>query len=152
MARMRIAHALRPGRPVALALAALLVLAAACSDDGGSASGEASTIDVGLKDFELTLSSTSVPPGTITFVGANAGPSVHEFEVFRVDEGVDPATLPVESGVAITDGLAPIEEIEDIAPGTAAKLALELEPGAYAVICNLPEHYGMGMHATFTVG
>lgn len=152
MARMRIANATPPARPVVLALAAVLLLAAACSGDDGGASGDVSTIDVGLKDFELTLSSSSVPPGTITFVGANVGPSVHEFEVFRVDDGTDPGALPVESDVAITDGLSPIEEIEDIAPGTSAKLALELEPGTYAVICNLPQHYGMGMHATFTVG
>ena len=45
-----------------------------------------------------------------------------------------------------------IEEVEDIAPGVSQKLALDLAPGAYAVICNLPGHYGQGMHATFTVG
>jgi uncharacterized cupredoxin-like copper-binding protein len=140
----------RIGRAAATLAILLPMVAGSCSHGDGS--GDASVLDVGLKDFELTLSSNAVAPGTITFVGANEGPSVHEFEVFGVNEGVDVDALVVEAGVAITDGLAPIEEVEDIAPGTSSELALELEPGAYAVICNLPDHYGKGMHATFVVG
>jgi uncharacterized cupredoxin-like copper-binding protein len=44
-----------------------------------------------------------------------------------------------------------VDEVEDIAPGTSAPLNLTLDPGSYAVICNLPGHYANGMHTTFTV-
>ena len=47
--------------------------------------------------------------------------------------------------------LEPVDEVEDIAPGTSASLSLDLEPGTYAVICNLPGHYANGMHTTFAV-
>jgi hypothetical protein len=60
--------------------------------------------------------------------------------------------LPVASGVADTSGLDLVDELEDIAPGTSGQLALQLDPGTYTLICNLPSHYQQGMHVTFTVG
>ena len=44
-----------------------------------------------------------------------------------------------------------VDEVENIAPGIGADLTATLEPGTYAVVCNLPEHYGQGMHADLTV-
>ena len=48
-------------------------------------------------------------------------------------------------------GMTVVDEVEDIVAGTTAELQLSLEPGTYAVICNLPEHYAQGMHASLTV-
>jgi uncharacterized cupredoxin-like copper-binding protein len=39
------------------------------------------------------------------------------------------------------DETGAVDEIEDIAPGAAERLTLHLEPGHYALICNLPGHY-----------
>ena len=36
-------------------------------------------------------------------------------------------------------------------PGTTMMLSLDLAPGHYAVLCNLPGHYAMGMHQDFDV-
>src|SRR5437763_112186 len=35
--------------------------------------------------------------------------------------------------------------------GQTMTLAITLAPGHYAVVCNLPGHYRMGMHQDFTV-
>jgi uncharacterized cupredoxin-like copper-binding protein len=65
---------------------------------------------------------------------------------------VDADDLPLDGDTARADELLEvIDEVEDIAPGTSATLNLNLDPGAYAVICNLPGHYASGMHAAFTV-
>jgi uncharacterized cupredoxin-like copper-binding protein len=82
----------------------------------------------------------------------NEGTATHEFEILRVPEGVDANALPMDGTTARADDLlVPVDEVEDIAPGTSATLSVELEPGTYAVICNLPGHYANGMHTTFTV-
>ena len=36
-------------------------------------------------------------------------------------------------------------------PGAVMMLTLDLAPGHYAVVCNLPGHYAMGMHQDFFV-
>lgn len=128
-------------------LAALSIGAVACSE--GSSGG--STLRVSMRDYELTVSPGTAPAGTITLEASSEGPSVHEFEVFEVTGDVDPGALPVEDDVALTDGLTLIDEVEDIVPGSTAELTLDLEPGTYAVVCNLSGHYAKGMHTTFTL-
>jgi uncharacterized cupredoxin-like copper-binding protein len=128
------------------ALFALGLVGVAC---GGG--GEAD-VTVTLRDDAIELSADAIEAGELTFEGVNEGTMTHEFEVFAVPEGVDANALPVEGGSAPADEmLEVIDEVEDIAPGTSADLSLTLDPGTYAVICNLPGHYANGMHATFAV-
>ena len=131
-------------------IAGLALIASACG--GGSSAGEGD-VQVTLKDFQIDLSASTVSAGDVTFDASNEGPSVHEFEIFSVPDGVDPTDLPVESNVADTEsqGLEVIDEVEDIAPATTASLTVSLEPGSYALICNLSEHYEQGMRIPFTV-
>lgn len=135
--------------------AALALAATGCaSKDGtaaGGSNGAGTTVHVALADFSLSLDPTSVPAGPVTLAATNAGPSVHEFEVFSVGTGLDANALPVKDDVAVTDGLTVVDEIEEIVPGSTPELTLDLKPGTYAVLCDLPGHYAMGMHATFTV-
>lgn len=131
----------------AVGLALLALGAGACAE----ASGEGSAVQVSMKDYELTVSPDTAPAGTITLEASSDGPSVHEFEVFEVTGDADPDALSVKDDVAITDGLTLVDEVEDIVPGASAELTLDLEPGTYAVICNLSGHYANGMHTTFVV-
>ena len=134
-------------RTLSFTLAAFGLVGASC---GGG--GEADLV-VTLRDDGIDLSVESLDAGDATLSGTNEGSLTHEFEVFSVPEGVDANALPLDGGVARADELLTvIDEVEDIAPGTSADLNLTLEPGSYAVICNLPGHYANGMHATFTVG
>ncbi len=141
-------HVIRQ-RALPALIAAIAVLAPACANGSG---GEGD-VQITLRDFQIELSETHLPSGEVTFAATNEGPSVHEFEVFSVPEGVDPNDLPVSDNVADTEGkgLNVIDEVEDIAPSTTADLTVSLEPGGYVVICNLPSHYEQGMHIAFTV-
>jgi uncharacterized cupredoxin-like copper-binding protein len=136
------AHPMR-GRSILLSFLPLLV-AAACTSTSADAE-----VAVSLHEDAVTLAPTEVGAGAVTFAATNEGTNTHEIEVFRGD--VDPATLPVEDNVAVTDGLDLVDEIEDITPGSTANLTVELEPGTYVVMCNLPGHFEKGMHAVVTV-
>jgi uncharacterized cupredoxin-like copper-binding protein len=140
-------------RTAALGITVVLTLAgAACGGDGTSNTdegGQGTTIAVAMRDWEISLDPASAPAGPIDFAVTNDGPTTHEFEIFSGD--VDPSSLPVESGVAITDGLELIDEVEDVTAGSTAELSVNLDPGTYALICNLADHYEEGMFTTFTV-
>jgi uncharacterized cupredoxin-like copper-binding protein len=132
-----------------LAAGTLVVTGAACS---GGGSDEAD-MQIDLADFSITLSTDSLAAGDVTLAASNAGPTTHEFEVFSMPADTDLDALEIVNDVADVEaaGMTVIDEVEDIVAGTTADLNLSLEPGTYAVICNLPEHYAQGMHASFTV-
>jgi uncharacterized cupredoxin-like copper-binding protein len=133
----------------ATAIAAAAIAMVACGGADEPAGGP--TVDVSLKDFSVELAPGSVPAGMVTFEATNAGPATHEFEIFSVPGDVDANALPVEDGVANTDGLTLVDEVEDVTVGATPTLSVDLPPGTYAVICNLPDHYEQGMHALLTL-
>jgi hypothetical protein len=57
------------------------------------------------------------------------------------------------------DGVEVVDEVEDIASGSTADLRVDMEAGAYVLLCNLVEeedgetesHFEEGMHTGFTV-
>jgi uncharacterized cupredoxin-like copper-binding protein len=106
-------------------------------------------VGVTEKDFAISLASSSVASGTVSFNIANEGPSAHEFVVIQSD--LAPDALPVKDGVVEEDKVDGVGEQEDIAPGTTTTLSLDLAPGSYVVICNVPGHYEQGMSAGLTV-
>ena len=132
---------------VAATFAGAAVITTACTSSSEDA------VDVSMTEFEFTMPSGSIPAGDVTFSATNEGESVHEIEVFTVPEGVDATSLEVVDNVADTEsaGLEVVDEIEDIAPSTTANLTVSLDPGTYALMCNLPGHYAEGMVVPFEV-
>jgi uncharacterized cupredoxin-like copper-binding protein len=101
------------------------------------------------KEFSITLDKSTLPAGDVTFSITNGGTIVHEFVVLDTDTPAD--QLPQASGEVDEDSLEAVDEVEDIAPGSTAKLSVNLPAGHYVVICNIPGHYAAGMHADITV-
>ena len=134
----------RTTRRLLLAAALLVPIAAACTESGGDAD-----VQVSLQDDAVTLDPTSGTAGSLTFSATNDGTETHEIEIFRGD--VDPSTLEIDGNVASTEGLELVDEIEDITPGSSADLTVDLDAGAYVVMCNLPGHFAQGMYASFEV-
>lgn len=147
-------------RGVVLVAAALLIVgcsggaspsAAASPSQAGSGSGGTS-VTTALSEFKIELGATSAPAGPVTFQLTNGGTTVHEFVVFKTDLAVDKLPL-VADGTEVDeagDGLTAVDEVEDIAVGATAGLAVDLPAGHYVLICNLPAHYTSGMRAEFT--
>ena len=152
-------------------LAALALVAAACGDDeeetevaptavespeaeGGAA---ASTVNVSLIEWSVVPDTTSVAAGPVTFNATNDGVENHELVVIRSD--LAPDALPVVEGKVDEEQVEVIGEIEEFASGTTESATFDLEPGSYALICNIVEeeegehesHYQRGMRTAFEV-
>jgi uncharacterized cupredoxin-like copper-binding protein len=135
-------------------LAALLGLVGLVGCGSDSSEGDAGTVPATLKDFSIKLDKSSVPAGTVKFEIDNDGPSTHEFVVFKTD--LAPDALPKSDDEDSVDeegeGVEHVDEVEDIDKGDSKTLEVDLDAGHYVVICNLPSHYGQGMHAELDVG
>ena len=132
-----------------IAVTALLLLAA-CGGAGTAGGQSGGSVAVKLTDNGIGLDRTSVTSGKVTFNITNAGTVVHELAVLKTDLPADklPAN-PDKPGKVKEDGN--VGEVEGIAAKGTKDLSLDLQPGAYVLICNLPAHYGMGMHTAYTV-
>jgi uncharacterized cupredoxin-like copper-binding protein len=151
-------------------LAAITLFAVACSSGnsssdiapapvGGTASsgssgsaGSSSTVGATEKDFAITLDSSTAATGAVNFHVSNEGPATHEFVVIKTNDAPD--ALPLDSSGNVDEtakGVAQVGLIQDITPGSSKDLPIDLQPGKYVVICNLPGHYKLGMNAGLTV-
>jgi uncharacterized cupredoxin-like copper-binding protein len=151
-------------------VAGLLLLPACGGDDGGdtgngdSGNGDsgAGAINVTLQEFAVSTDPGTAPAGSVTFDVSNTGPDdVHEFVVIKTDLG--PTELPVDDDGAVLEdgeGMEVVDEIEDIPVGETPTLTVDLDAGAYVLICNilqeepdgtLEAHYSEGMRTGFTV-
>ena len=129
---------------------AALVLLAACGGAAAPAAQSGGTVAVTLTDSSISPVPASVSAGKVTFKITNAGSIEHEFVVLKTSLAADkiPAN-PDKPGKVLEDGN--VGEVEGIPVKVTKDLSLDLQPGSYVLICNLPAHYGMGMHVAFTV-
>lgn len=118
----------------------------------------ATQVDVQLLEFKVVPDPESVPAGTIYFLAGNNGGEAHELVIVRSDSA--PGDLPVgDDGRIPEDDIDLVDEIEPFSAGSQASIALDLEPGAYILLCNIADdeggeiesHYQEGMFAAFTV-
>jgi uncharacterized cupredoxin-like copper-binding protein len=109
-----------------LAVAALVVGGCASDDD---ASG--TTVQVTSTDDACEVATAEVGAGSITFEVRNDGSDATEVYIFRGDDK------------SLSE---PLDEVEDIGPGTSRDMAIELEAGDYQLVCK-PGQTGDGIRA-----
>lgn len=126
-------------------LVAALVVASACG--GTSEPTEQPTLSVTLTDFAVTADPGTVKAGRVVFAIRNRAAMAHELTVIRTDQAPD--SRPMDGGKANEDGK--VGGVSNISAGVSRKLALDLAPGRYVLICNVPGHYQLGMHTPLTV-
>jgi len=97
--------------------------------------------------FSLEPSASTVKAGKVRFIAANYGTMTHEVVVVKTDK--TPAQLTEPDGTA--NESTSVGEAADIAAGETKLVTLDLKPGKYLLLCNLPGHYAGGMFAPFTV-
>ena len=95
-----------------------------------TASGAATPITE--RDFRFDTPDVTVAAGSVVLAVTNAGPTVHD--------------LTIRDGAGKVVG-----ETDDLKPGTAATLAVELPAGSYVIFCSLPGHESLGLKGTLTV-
>jgi len=106
----------------------------------------ATTVSEKLTNFKISGAS-STKAGTVTFKVKNAVANEHELVVIKTNTKA--AKLKTTSaGKAIVP--SDLGEVE-VAGKATKTLKLKLKKGHYALICNIGNHYKMGMHKDFTV-
>ena len=93
----------------------------------------------------MIVSPSVVRPGLVTFTVTNQGTIAHELVVLKGSRKLVP------SGAGTVSEKDAVGSVRDIAPGTSKSLTLNLEKGAYELVCNLSGHFARGMHGRFTV-
>ena len=107
-----------------------------------------STVTERLTEMKITGSAATVAAGKVTFNVTNSGKVMHEMVVLQTPTAA--GKLPT-SGVGRADETGNVGETGDMNAGVVKKLTLNLKPGHYALICNLPGHYTGGMFTDLTV-
>ena len=149
--------------PVAMFLTVATAGCAADSNDassGGNAINNAaasqssgnSNIIVGTeKEWAIEIDHAEANAGYVTFVVSNIGTIGHEFLVVKTDIADGKIELAGDHFEEPSPGLEVVDEIGEYAVGETHSLTLNLEAGNYQLVCNLPAHYGAGMHISFKV-
>ena len=115
------------------------------------------------EEFSLVPETKTVPAGQVEFTVANEGTIEHEVIFIRTDR--DSGDLPPDAaGGAAEDGAVtpigsghgdgggdPAHVGAHFHAGEGGTVTVDLEPGRYALVCNLPGHYASGMHANLVV-
>jgi len=84
------------------------------------------TVQVQEKEYKITLATTTVHHGVVTFVVKNVGKIPHD--------------LTVQGG----------KKTASIGPGKTAKLTVTLKRGSYTLYCSVPGHRQLGMVTKLT--
>lgn len=97
-----------------------------------SASGEASAVEIAVKDFTLTPKDVTVAGPTVTLAVTNEGPTLHNIAV-RDDSGKELVTT------------------KNLDEGESETVSAQIAPGSYILFCSLPGHESLGIKGTLTV-
>jgi hypothetical protein len=110
-----------------------------------------------MKDFTFDMPDT-LPPGRQTYAVVNAGPQMHELNVLKLAPGktsqdvIDWANAPAGPPPFEADG-----GMNAFSADGSGYMTLDLQPGTYVAICNVPDpasgqpHAHLGMIRQFTV-
>ena len=104
---------------------------------------------------------TTLPAGQATINFKNAGTQSHEMSLVKLNAGVTPDQLKAAlASTAPPSGPPPFSSeggMGGINPGETGQTTVNLTPGTYALICNIPDptsgkpHVALGMISSFTV-
>lgn len=125
---------------------------------GPSALPPAATADLSLRDYSFRLAAPLLAGPQILHI-RNDGAEPHEADIFRLTD-----TTTIQDYLAWLKGgevgrppVDPVGGVGDLAPGRELWLAVDLKPGRYFILCQVPaasdgrRHYEHGMVLEFTV-
>jgi len=123
----------------AAALAACAVAATA------PASAPPSTLRADIAEWSIVPSQGAVRAGAVRIVMRNLGSETHQLMVVRTRSFAQ--SLPLHANRAVARSLGSVLA----APGATRSFVVQLQPGTYLLLDNLPWHYWKGTRAAFVV-
>ena len=131
-----------------LLLTAALLVATACNGAPAD-TGETPNLIADLSDYKIVIDHPSIAAGHVVFGIRNHAAMAHEFKIMKTD--LAPDQLPVDAASAKASEDFKVGELLNITAGASRKLALDLAPGKYVLICNVAGHYQLGMRVGLEV-
>lgn len=104
------------------------------------------------REYSIHLTARTAKAGDVTFTITNYGTIQHEFLVVKTD--IAAGEIPIGSEGRFDEeepGIDVVDEISEFDVDTTQTLALDLQPGSYQLVCNIPNHYSKGMYFAFEV-
>ena len=136
------------------AVAALLGVASA----GLAQAAEIDNVTLQEKNgmFAIDVAQKDLKAGKVTFDVINKGADMqHEMIVVQLtpQQAADPTSLPYNENSATVDEekINDRGEVSELDPGKEGSLTLDLQPGDYMLLCNVPGHYKAGMYTIIHV-
>lgn len=102
--------------------------------------------------MSIRADETTVKAGTVAFDITNWSRSIiHEVVVIAVDSPDAPLPYDYENQIVPETQVKMLGESEELEPNGSGTLELNLDPGSYLLVCNIPGHYAAGMVLPLTV-
>ncbi|MGH2560771.1 MAG: hypothetical protein ACRDJH_17035 [Thermomicrobiales bacterium] len=117
---------------------------------------DATAINVELREYDVNLDVKEVSGTAVVLQGENGGEEEHELLVVRLGGGTRTDDLLTTPGPGLPEGIDFAGQVT-IPAGERAELVLvDLEPGAYGIVCLLPDgegipHLALGERERFVV-
>jgi uncharacterized cupredoxin-like copper-binding protein len=94
----------------------------------------------------------TVKAGAVTFVAKNdSKETIHYLLVIYLADPSKPLPYLADQKKVDEDKAGVMGEVSELDPGKSGSLTVNLKPGKYLLICNMPGHYDAGMWTPFEV-
>ena len=109
--------------------------------------------------MRLSADQITVARGTVSFLVTNGGSITHEMVILALPDSQTVGTRPIGEDAKI-DEAGSLGEASNtngkgagqgVAPGASSWITVNLAPGQYELVCNLPNHYTAGMYTQLAV-
>ena len=117
----------------------------------GTAPPGGTAVNLTEREFRITADIQEVRAGPVRLTAINLGSIEHELVVVRTD--YPDGKIPLDGNTFSEDapGVSSPGEISEYKPGTVDETVIDLQPGLYQLVCNIPTHYHNGMHIPLVV-
>jgi plastocyanin len=99
-------------------------------------------------EYAFAPKAITAKAGKVEITLDNKGAIPHELVMLKTP--ADPGSLKVGADQRVSEK-ASVGEVPKISAGKARSATLDLKPGTYVYVCNIPTHYGDGMRGVLTV-
>jgi uncharacterized cupredoxin-like copper-binding protein len=108
--------------------------------------------DMSKASFAIQTDKWAVKAGMVTFKVTNASKDMeHEMLVVPIADMKTPLPYNDNENRLDEEANEDLGEVAELAPGASGELTVEMKPGLYALICNIPGHYAAGMWKVIAV-
>ena len=109
-------------------------------------------LDMSKATMGMTATPAAVKAGKVTFKVKNSSKdTIHEMIVMYLEDPSKPLPYITAENRVDEDKAGDKGEVSELDPGASGTLTVDLKPGKYLLICNVPGHFATGMWTEFTI-